>query len=185
MSAPTDAEFEQRFARIEGLLAQLSHGTDPVLEQITREVLSTVLELHRRGLERALEIAAREDSVREALARDPRVSAMLMLHGLHPVTLNERVSRTVDTLRDRFRSKLESVTVETRGLAAVLVRLVPASSACGSTRSALKKDWEEALLAAVPDAESVVVELSEPAPALVTLRLRKDASTGQAMGGAR
>ncbi len=61
--APTslaeDSEFEQRFARVEGLLAELGRSNDALLERATREVLATVLELHRRGLVRALELAAR------------------------------------------------------------------------------------------------------------------------------
>ncbi|HEY1536867.1 MAG TPA: hypothetical protein VGF76_22755 [Polyangiaceae bacterium] len=179
-----DTAFEQRFARVEGLLAELSRATDPMLERATREVLSTVLELHRRGLERMLELAAREDSVREALARDGRISAMLLLHGLHPVSLGDRVARIIDTLGERFRSKLRNIEFEIRG-AAVTVRVVPAASACGSTRQALQKDVTEALLTAVPDAESVVVELKELAPALVTLRLRRDAGSTQRAGGSR
>ncbi|HEX3849687.1 MAG TPA: hypothetical protein VHW01_01905 [Polyangiaceae bacterium] len=179
-----DAAFEQRFARVEGLLAELSRATDPMLERATREVLSTVLELHRRGLERVLEIAAREESVREALARDGRVSAMLLLHGLHPVSLEDRVSRMVDTLGERFRSKLQNIEFEVRG-AIVTVRVAPTTSACGSTRQALQKDINEALLSAVPDAESLVVELKEPAPALVTLRLRRDADSTERAGDSR
>jgi hypothetical protein len=182
--ASADAAFEQRFARVEGLLAELSRATDPMLERATREVLSTVLELHRRGLERVLEIAAREDSVREALARDGRVSAMLLLHGLHPVSLGERVSRIVNTLGERFRSKLQNIEFEVRG-AAVTVRVVPAASACGSTRQALQKDVTEALLTVTPDAESVVVKLEEPAPALITLRLQRDSDSQQRAGGSR
>jgi hypothetical protein len=179
-----DAAFEQRFARVEELLAELSRATDPMVERATREVLSTVLELHRRGLERVLEIAAREDSVREALARDGRVSAMLLLHGLHPVSLGDRVSRMIDTLGERFRSKLDKIEFEVRG-AAVSVRVIPTASACGSTRAALQKDVTEALLTAVPDAESVVVALQEPAPALITLRLRRDSDGEQRAGGSR
>lgn len=182
--ASADASFEQRFARVEELLAELSRATDPMVVRATREVLSTVLELHQRGLARVLEIAAREESVREALAHDGNVSAMLLLHGLHPVSLGDRVSRMIDTLGERFRSKVTNIEFEVRG-AAVTVRVVPTAGACGSTRQALQKDVTEALLTAVPDAESVVVLLEEPAPALVTLRLRREAESTERAGGSR
>lgn len=182
--AETDGAFEQRFARVEGLLAQLSAAADPLLERVTREVLATVLELHQRGLARVLELSASEEHVREALARDPRVSTMLLLHGLHPLALDARIARTLDSLRERFQSKLADVTLDARG-GTFRVQLVPTASACGSTRAALKKDFEEALLAAAPDAESVAVECSEPAPALITLRRRRDANDGQHEGGPR
>ena len=54
------------------------------------------------------------------------------------------------------------------------MRVVPAASACGSTRAALKKDFEEALLAAAPDAESLSVEFAEPAPALSPCGCRRE-----------
>ncbi len=177
-----EAAFEQRVARIEPLLAELAQASDPMVERATREVLSTVLELHRRGLERVLELAGREDAVREALARDSRVSAMLLLHGLHPVSLAERVKRAVELVRERCGGKVDSVEAEIQGAAAVVVRIVPAANACASTRTALHNDFEQALLSAVPDADSVMVEFAEAAPALIQLRLKK-ADPGQRAGG--
>jgi len=186
-SAAPDAEFEQRFARVEGLLAELAHSSDPMLERATREILATVLELHRRGLERVLEIAARESIVREALAADGRISAMLLLHGLHPIPLTERVSRTLGTLRERYRTKIESIDFEARGSAEIAVRVVPAKAACQSTRATLKKDLEDALIAAAPDVASLLVEIVEAPPALITLRVRPASGTGtdQSVGGER
>ena len=180
-----DAAFDQRFQRVESLLAELSRATDPLVERVAREVLGTVLELHQRGLERLLELAAQSEGVRETLAHDPRVSAMLLLHGLHPVPLVERVSRVLDALRERFSSKVQNVDLEVRESTAVIVRVTPMSSACGSTRQSLQKDISLALLSAVPDAESVLVELVEPAPALVTLRLGRERDDKQSAGGVR
>ncbi|HTA89929.1 MAG TPA: hypothetical protein VK745_10150 [Polyangiaceae bacterium] len=184
-SLSDDASFEQRFSRVEGLLAELAHSRDPMLERATREILAAVLELHRRGLERLLEIAARANDTREALAADPRVSAMLLLHGLHPIPLSERVSRTLGTLRERYRSKVERIDFEENSENALLVRVVPAPSACQSTRETLKKDLENALIAAAPDVSSLVIEIQEAPPALITLRVRPDAAGERALGGSR
>ncbi|HKO46100.1 MAG TPA: hypothetical protein VJV79_00165 [Polyangiaceae bacterium] len=177
----TDADFEQRFARIESLLAELSASADPLVERVTRELLATVLELHQRGLSRMLELSACDEPVREALARDTRVSAMLLLHGLHPLALDTRVSRAVAGLRDRCQDKLADVTVDLCG-AAITLNLVPTESACGSTRATLKRDFEDALLAVAPDAESVSVQIAESRPALITLRLRREPSSEGAQG---
>ncbi|HWZ91110.1 MAG TPA: hypothetical protein VNW92_19750 [Polyangiaceae bacterium] len=179
-----EAAFERRFARVEPLLAELAQSSDPLVAQATREILATVLELHQRGLARTLELAARENGVREALAADPRVSAMLLLHGLHPVALNERLARTVATLRERFRTKIEDIECDASDTE-VVVRVLPAASACGSTREALKKDFEAALIAAAPDAHSLRVELLEPASALIQLRLPSRAGGAHALGESR
>jgi hypothetical protein len=180
-----DAEFEQRFARVEGLLAELGHSSDPLLERATREILATVLELHRRGLERALRLAAHENSMREALAADPRVSAMLLLHGLHPIPLAERVSRALEPLRERHRSKIESITFEASESAEIRVRVAPTASACQSTRASLKKDLEAALIAAAPDVAALFIDIIAAPPALITLRVRPHSDNEQALGGTR
>jgi hypothetical protein len=182
--ADPNGEFEQRFLRIEGLLAQLSASTDPLVERATREVLATVLELHQRGLARMLEITAADAQVREALSRDPRVSAMLLLHGLHPLALDTRVSRAIDNLRQRFHEKLTGVTVNAHA-GAITVRVVPAASACSGTRATLRKDFEDALLAAAPDADSILVEFADPEPALITLRLQREPRSEHTQGSQR
>ena len=182
--AQADREFERRFARVEGLLTQLSACADPSLGQAARELLATVLELHQRGLSRLLALTTGDSGLPESLLVDPRVSAMLLLHGLHPLALETRVARAVQVLRERFRSKLEDVTFDARD-GVITLSLLPAANSCGSTRAALKKDFEDALLAAAPDAESVHVECSEPSPSLVTLRRSRDERTERWQGSSR
>ena len=184
MSAQATAEtdFEQRFSRVEQLLSELSGFTDPRVSEATREVVSTVLELHRLGLARLL--AASDERVRRDLARDAQVSAMLLLHDLHPLSLDTRVMHAVDRLRERLHAKLEEVRVDVRD-GQIALRVVPVKGSCASTRATLKRDFEEALLVAAPDAASVSVELTEPAPALVTLRLRRPEDGERSNGGPR
>jgi len=183
LPALRDAEFEQRLARLEGLLAELSGSSDPALEQRAREVVATVLELHRRGLERLLELTTAENTVREALAHDPELSALLLLHGLHPIPLAERVERTLASLRERYRDRLEQLTLSAERGAELTLRAVPTKNACQSTRRALHKELEEALSAALPDVESVRVELRDAPPALVTLRVPSARASGHAARG--
>jgi len=184
MSTPTnaDGDFERRFARVESLLSELSSFADPRVEHLTREVLSTVLELHQLGLARTL--AACDERVRRTLADDARVSAMLLLHGLHPLTIDTRVEQAIDDLRERLHSKLDTVSADIHD-GRVTLRVVPATNACTSTRATLKREFEAALWAAAPDAESVMVELAEPAPTLVTLRVRPRANDEHRQGGPR
>jgi len=173
--ATSASGFAQRFSRVEQLLAELSEFADPRVKQATSEILTTVLELHRLGLARML--ATSDERVRRELAHDEQVSAMLLLHDLHPLSLDTRVAHAVDGLRERLHAKLEEVRVDARD-GRIALRVVPVTGTCGSTRATLKKEFEDALLAAAPDAESVSVELTEPAPALVMLRLRRPENGG-------
>lgn len=181
--APGNAEFERRWARLEGLLAELSSSNDPMLAQRAREVVATVLELHRRGLERFLELTAGERTLREALAREPELSALLLLHGLHPIPLAERVASTLAALQGRYRGRLEQLTLSAETSAELTLRALPVKNACESTRRALHKELEEALSAALPDVEAVRVELLEAPPALVTLRVPKAPASREVAGG--
>ena len=182
MQAARASGFEQRFSRVEQLLSELSEFADPRLKQATHEILTTVLELHRLGLARILAVS--DERVRRDLVHDTHVSAMLLLHDLHPLSLDTRVAHAVDGLRERLRGKLDEVRVDTRD-GRIALRVVPVAGSCGSTRATLKREFEEALLAAAPDAESVLVELTEPAPALVTLRLHRPETGERSNGGAR
>jgi hypothetical protein len=184
-SLEDDRAFEQRFARVEALLAELAQASDPMVERNAREVLSSVLELHRRGLARVLEIAAPSASIREALATDPRASALLLLHGLHPIPVAERVERALSAARVSYAAKIESIEAEALSVDAIVVRITAAASACTSTRAAIKKDFEAALSAAVPDVASVQLEIVEPAPALITLRVRPQKEAARAGGETR
>jgi hypothetical protein len=94
--------------RIEALVRSLETCGDAVAREAARELVRTVLDLHAAGLAQMLELAARvgesgSDLV-ERFARDPLVSSLLLLHGLHPVPVERRVADAIDDLRSRIRS---------------------------------------------------------------------------------
>ena len=71
--------------------------------------MQAVLELHAASLERLLEIVhgsgeAGQDII-DRLGRDAIVSKLLLLHSLHPLTLEARVIRALDDLRPVLRSQ--------------------------------------------------------------------------------
>ncbi|HEY4104333.1 MAG TPA: hypothetical protein VGM44_10595 [Polyangiaceae bacterium] len=178
-------DFARRVERVEALLAELAQASDPKLESAAREVVATVLELHRRGLERVFELAVRDDATRLAVARDPEVGALLLLHGLHPIPAAERISRAIESLPAHVRGKTDRIEVEALSPDVVTVRVTPLASACGSTRAAIKKDLELTLAVAAPDVTSLQIEFSEAPPALVTLRRGPRAAEGPLARGVR
>src|SRR5437763_14748789 len=86
---------------VERLLEQLETLTDPVARQTATAVVQALLELYGAGLERIVEeIAARDDGrLAQALADDELVAPLLLLHGLHPVALEDRVVEALDGVR--------------------------------------------------------------------------------------
>ena len=91
--------------RIEQLLDALGTG-GPLARQRAEELVRVVVDLYGAGLERLLEIAGPDlpESTVDALAADELVSGLLVVHGLHPYALSERVERALESVRPYLRS---------------------------------------------------------------------------------
>lgn len=139
----------------------------PVAREDARELVRIVTELYGSGLERLLELAhetgALTGTLVERLADDELVSALLLIHGLHPFGVRERVERAL-------RGEAEVVEVTDEGV--VRVRLL--GHGCGSVPA----EQVQARIEAVAP-EAVRVEF-ESTPSLIpveslTARLRTPA----------
>lgn len=158
---------DAQMQRLEGLLAQLSTSSDPAAQVASREVVALLLELHRDGLQRLLDVIqnskGKDVDVGAACMDDPVLSCVLLLHGLHPLPLAMRVHLAVNALPGVVACDLRE------GVVIVRIELVPPHSP-----GALVKAVEDALVQAAPDA--VGVQLVGPAAAaaagLVTLGKR-------------
>jgi hypothetical protein len=148
-------------ARIEALVERLE-SLDPAARSTARELLEGVLELHRNGLERALEVIASHGAagaaLRDALARDPAVSALLLLHDLHPVAPAERARAAVD--RARAELAIEGCTVELISVEDGIVRVRLERTSAGHRASAdeLRTSLRDAIWAEAPEAIEVRIE---------------------------
>src|SRR5258708_6516551 len=104
---PGQPEFQRRPPSIEQLLGDLEAAADPNLRTTVQELMQLVMELHGAGLERILElIVASSDagaSLIQKLGRDELVSSLLVLHGLHPLDMEARITQALDKIRSRLR----------------------------------------------------------------------------------
>src|SRR5262249_12629100 len=82
-----DDEFNGRVQHIERLVARVRGLEDAEARTTALELLQTVLDFHGAGLDRMMEItsAAGESgwTIIDEFGRDPLVSNLLLLHGLH------------------------------------------------------------------------------------------------------
>ena len=80
-------EFQQRVARIDGLVQQVESAADPALRSAARELIQSLMELHGAGLERIIEIVSNAKETAglvQILSQDELVSSLLVLYNLHP-----------------------------------------------------------------------------------------------------
>jgi len=159
---PAHAEFPQRLQSIERLLGEIESAADPSLRTNVQELVQLVMDLHGGGIERMLELirASGEagESIVQKLGRDDLVASLLVLYGLHPVSLEGRVTQALDKLAPRLRSREGEVEIVSIQDGAVRLHLRANGHGCGSTAQALKEMVEEAVYQAAPDITALTVE---------------------------
>ena len=170
-------ELQHRLERIAGLVQEIEAIADPSVQASTRELVQLLMEFHGTGLDRALEVIAKTgDSglqLIDELGRDPLVSSLLVLYGLHPDNLETRVEQAVEKVRPK--AQRNGGEVELLGIkdGVVRLRLGLTGHTCASTGATLRATVEEAIYEAAPDIASLVVEGLEGKPAVGFVSLDK------------
>jgi hypothetical protein len=180
---PGTPEFQQRLESIEQLIRQIEAAGDPNVHTAAQEMVQLVMELHGTGLERVLEILrANGDagrSILESLGRDDIVSSLLVLYGLHPLDIEERVNQAIEKTNRQMRSR--GATVELIGISDGAVHLRLKANGNGP---ALKAVIEAAMYQAVPDIATLVIDGAEEKEGFVPLDVLLGASPARpAMNG--
>lgn len=163
-----EKEFQVKVQRIGELVGELEKISDAEARISAKALVQLLLDLHAAGLERVMEIVARNgDSGQRTiddLGRDSLVSSLLVLYGLHPLDLEDRVVQAVEKVQPRVRKgggELELLGIEG---GVVRLHLQVTGHACGSTGKTLKATVEDALYEAAPDVGQLLIEgLEEPA----------------------
>jgi len=148
--------------RIEQLL-DASAASGPVAKQRAEELVRLVVDLYGAGLEKVLEICDEagvlDDVLLDRLTDDQLVSGLLLVHGLHPYGLQDRVERALEKVRPYLGShggNVELVEVSDDGV--VRLRMLGSCDGCQSSAVTLKLAVEGAIQAAAPEVVRIDVE---------------------------
>jgi Fe-S cluster biogenesis protein NfuA/nitrite reductase/ring-hydroxylating ferredoxin subunit len=160
-----EREAQELVARIERLLGEIERLPDPSGREKALELVQALFDLYGAGLERIVDkLAARDDGELAAgLAGDELVSHLLLLHGLHPMPLEQRVTSALDEVRPYLESHGGDVELVSIDQDTVALRLRGSCSGCPSSTMTLKLAIENAIHKAAPEIEEVVAE-EETAP---------------------
>jgi Fe-S cluster biogenesis protein NfuA/nitrite reductase/ring-hydroxylating ferredoxin subunit len=167
-----DHEVAERVGRVEALIGQVEDLPDPVARETAMDMAQAVLDLYGEGFARTL--ALLDDETRLALAGDELVAHLLLLHDLHPVPVETRVTQALDEVRpylDSHGGGVELVEV-TEGV--VRLRLYGSCNGCPSSTMTLKLAIEDAIHKAAPEVERVEadgVSAPQPVPGPTLLQL--------------
>jgi Fe-S cluster biogenesis protein NfuA len=148
--------------RIERLLDELRAASDPVVLGQAEELLRMVTELYAAGLARVVELVGDTPGVLDALVADELVASLLLVHGLHPDSLDARVERALDSVRPflaHHGGDVELLDIDADA-GAVLLRLLGSCDGCPSSAVTLQHAVERAIVEAAP--EIVTIDIDEP-----------------------
>ena len=157
-----EREGQQQAARIEALMQEVVAFPEPRARAKMEELLHALLEMYGAGLQRMIEMTAQAESAGQALlqtfAGDELIGSLLLLHGLHPVGLEERVRLAIEKLRSSTQARggtIELVRVEH---GAAFLRLAGNRQGCAASTQAFKQTVENAIYNAVPDLDELHIE---------------------------
>jgi len=152
-------ELNRRVRDIERLVERVRRLSDVEARTAALELLQTVLDLHAAGLDRVMEItSAAGDSgwaIIDEFGRDPLVSNLLLLHGLHPLDTDTRVRNALDKVRPYLRSHGGDVELIEVAGSTVRLRLTGSCHGCPSSVLTLKTAIETSIKEMAPEVRTV------------------------------
>ena len=162
MSSPANTDFGQVGERIGELLGGLADSGDDKALYAAEESVRLLVELYGEGLSRLTAAMAETDDglarLRE-LAGDGLVASLLIVHGLHPVPLEQRIDDALDSVRPYLGSHaggVEVIGVDDEGV--LQLRLQGSCDGCSSSSETVRVAIENAVLAAAPEIVAVQAE---------------------------
>ena len=135
---------------IDALLDQVETFPEPQRELVT-ELVQALLDMYGEGLARIVA----SDSVP---VEDELVAHLLLLHGLHPVPVAERVRGALDEVRPYLVAHGGGVELLGVSDGVVHLRLEGACNGCPSSALTLTSAVEDAIQRAAPDIERIEAE---------------------------
>jgi len=148
--------------RIQDLVEKIGAMNDPNARRMLQETLESVLSFYGHGLERILELVDKAGpdgaKVRDTLLHDPGISGLLLIHGLHPISLEERMTEALNKVRPYMESHGGNVELISLENDYAKLRLQGHCKTCPSSTVTLELAVRAAIEEACPDLAGFEVE---------------------------
>ena len=136
--------------------------TDADARATALELVQSFMDLQGAAVTRIVEILSESgESGRSALAgarQDPVVCGLMVLYGVHPMALEDRVKGAIEEVTPQLRKNSASVELIDVSESAVRIKLETTAHGCGSSPDAAKQLVEQAIREAAPEIAEVMVE---------------------------
>ena len=160
-----DLEARELVARVEQLLDRVEGIPDAAARDTATEMAGALLDLYGEGIARLAALVPDP----AAAAGDELVSHLLLLHGMHPVPVEDRVRAALDEVRPYLDSHGGGVELVEVASGTVRLRMRGSCSGCPSSAVTLKLAIEDAIRKHAPDVDEIEAQDAAPEPALIEL----------------
>jgi len=124
--------------------------------------MQSLMDLHGAAMARIVEVLRDSGDVgRNSLANlgsDPLLCGLMVLYGVHPLSLEDRVKRAIDKVRPQVQKQGGKVELLDLGDSLVRVSIHSSGNGCHSSPDALRSTVEQAIREAAPEVIDVVTE---------------------------
>lgn len=157
-----DAQWRTAGERIQNLLdASASGGV--VAHERAEQLVREVADLYGAGLQRMMTIAvAAQPGLADEFAADDLLASLLLVHGLHPHTVERRIEDALDSVRPYLGSHGGDVHLLEVDGEVVRLQFAGSCKSCPSSSVTLELAVEDAVRAAAPEISSIEVVAAEP-----------------------
>jgi len=173
-------ELRRTADRVESLLRGFDAVSTPrQARELGEELARSLATLYGSGLERVLTIVheasgSRSDDIFMQLCADPFVESLLCLHGLHPISVEDRVALALESVRPYLKSHEGDIEIVSVADGVATLRLQGTCDGCPSSSATVKLAVERAILQRVPEisevrAENVTAPVEENPPCPVSV----------------
>ena len=148
--------------QIEELVQRIEDLPDANARSSALALVQALMDFHAEALDRLMEIVASRGElgylIFDEFSADELVSNVLLLYGLHPLPLEQRVRQALEGVRPYLDSHGGNVELLSVTDGVVRLRLQGTCRGCPSSAETLKLAIESAIYSAAPDAVSVEAE---------------------------
>ncbi len=155
-------DLHQQAARIEEIIDAIEQLPDDNARRLMQECIQSVMGLHGHALKKILDLASESGSagtnIHDALIHDPTVRGILLIHDIHPQSIETRLREALDKVLPYIHS--HGGDVELVGIAhdVATIRLKGTCQGCPSSAVTLELAVKNAIAEACPDLAGLQVE---------------------------
>jgi Fe-S cluster biogenesis protein NfuA/nitrite reductase/ring-hydroxylating ferredoxin subunit len=161
-SPRTPVDSKERTRHIQELIEQIVKLPDIASRELAQECLQSVLAFYGDGLGRIIQLTKNAGAggrqVLDALAHDNLVRGLLLIHGLHPVSLELRLGEALDKIRPYLQSHGGNVELLSLKDDVARLRLQGTCKTCPSSSATLELAVRQTIEEACPDLMGFEVE---------------------------